>query len=139
MSLKIEQRTVEGIVIFDLHGRLVAGPESGELREKLDALAASGPPNVILNLASVHFIDSSGLGLIVYAHTTLQKAGGALKLLHVSKRASELLILTKLATVLPIFDDETAAIDSFFPDREVKHFDILEFVKSQEPGSAESE
>jgi anti-sigma B factor antagonist len=80
----------------------------------------------------VSFIDSTGLGTLVMAHTQLQKAGGSVKLLNLSKRNVQLLILTKLSTVFEMFDDEQAAINSFFPDRERKTFDILAFVKEQE-------
>ena len=80
-------------------------------------------------MKGVDYIDSSGLGLLVSAHSTLNKAGGGLALMHLSKRSAELLIFTKLATVFQIFDDEKAAVDSFFPHREVRRFDILDFVK----------
>lgn len=132
MPLEVRQREVENILIFDLHGRIVAGPEAMDLRRTLAALPAEGKVNVILNLKHVHYIDSTGLGTLVIGHSTLQKAGGAMKLLHISKRSAELMIITKLSTVFEMFDDEQAAIDSFFADREVQRFDILQFVKSQE-------
>jgi anti-sigma B factor antagonist len=131
MPFDIAERAVEGILILDLRGRLVAGAELSQFREKLDELARTSP-NVILNLEHVNYVDSSGLGALVHAHTSMESSGGALKLLNVSKRSAQLLVLTKLATVLPIFDDERAAVDSFFPDRETRRFDILDFVKSQD-------
>jgi anti-sigma B factor antagonist len=67
---------------------------------------------------------------MVAAHSALSKAGGGLALMNLSKRSAELLVLTKLATVFQIFDDEKSAVDSFFPHREVKKFDILDFVKN---------
>ena len=69
---------------------------------------------------------------MVMSFTTIQKLGGALKLLNLSKRHIELLVLTKLSTIFEVFDDEQDAINSFFPDREVHRFDILHFVKGQE-------
>jgi anti-sigma B factor antagonist len=132
MALAIEQRETEGIAIFDLNGRIVAGSEASELRDALTQFATGSHPNLILNMQRVHFVDSTGLGILVLGHSTMKEAGGALKLLNLSKRAAELLILTKLSTVFEMFDDEQAAINSFFPDREVKRFDILQFVQEQE-------
>jgi anti-sigma B factor antagonist len=132
MALEILQRDVEGILILDLNGRIVAGPDAADLRRAMSSVGDHGRTKVILNLKKVDYIDSTGLGTLVIGHSSMAKAGGAMKLLHLSKRAAQLLILTKLSTVFEIFDDEQAAINSFFPDREVRHFDILEFVKSQE-------
>jgi anti-sigma B factor antagonist len=80
----------------------------------------------------VEFIDSTGLGAMVVCFTAVEKQGGALKLLNLSKRHIELLVLTKLTTIFEVFDDEQDAINSFFPDREVRRFDILNFVRGQE-------
>ena len=132
MPLEVSQRQFEGITILDLQGRIVVGPEATDLRRIFTQLTDQGKITAILNLKKVDYIDSTGLGTLVIGHSLNEKAGGAMKLLHVPKRAAQLLILTKLTTVFEIFDDEQAAINSFFPDREVKHFDILEFVKSQE-------
>ncbi len=132
MPLAIQQRETEGIFIFDLQGRIVAGSEVEELRTALTGFATRPSPNLILNLQHVHFIDSTGLGTLVLGHSGMKEAGGALKLLNLSKRSAQLLILTKLSTVFEMFDDEQAAINSFFPDREIKRFDILQFVQEQE-------
>ena len=132
MALEVHQRDVENILILDLHGRLIAGAESTDVRRTFAALTSEGKVNVILNLKDVHYIDSTGLGTLVIGHSIFEKAGGVMKLLHLSKRSAELLILTKLSTVFEMFDDEQAAINSFFADREVRHFDILEFVKGQQ-------
>ena len=132
MSLAIQQRETEGIGVFDLHGRIVAGTEATELRAALTQFAARPQPNLILNLQHVSYIDSTGLGTLVLGHSAMKDAGGALKLLNLSKRSAQLLILTKLSTVFQLFNDEQDAINSFFPDREVKHFDILQFVQEQE-------
>ena len=132
MALDLQQKEVEGIVILKLDGRLVVGPELGEFRRKVTELISTNHKDIILEMKHVDFIDSTGLGALVVAHTQLQKVGGSVKLLNVSKRNLQLLVLTKLSTVFEMFDDEQAAIDSFFPDRERKPFDILEFVKEQE-------
>lgn len=130
MALVIHEREVEGILILDLQGRLVAGEAAGALRERGNQAASAESRNMVLNLAGVDYIDSSGLGTLVAAHSTLGKAGGGMALMNLSKRSAELLILTKLATVFRIFEDEKAAVDSFFPNRAVRRFDILDFVKN---------
>jgi anti-sigma B factor antagonist len=131
MSLAISQRTKEGIVILDLKGRLVVGEPVASLREKIRQLAEASSVNVILNLEGVDYIDSTGLGSMVICYTTLQKAGGALKILNLSRRNIELLVLTKLSTVFEVFNDEQDAVNSFFPNREIRKFDILSFVQQQ--------
>ncbi|MBV8550262.1 MAG: STAS domain-containing protein [Acidobacteriaceae bacterium] len=137
MPLELHQREVEGITILSLRGRLVAG-SSAEVSERFDALLAEGVRNLIGDLADVSHIDSTGLGLLVRGHSIMKAAGGAFKLLNLSQRSAQLLVLTKLSTVFEIFDDEQAAINSFFPERDVKRFDILEFVKSQENQNQQS-
>ncbi|HOK47571.1 MAG TPA: STAS domain-containing protein [Bryobacteraceae bacterium] len=134
MSLAIEQREREGIVILDLKGRITAGEEATLLREKLRELAAGGMQKCIVNLQGVDYIDSTGLGTLVVCFTSLRKQGGKLKLLNLNRRNIELLVLTKLTTVFEIFNDEQDAVNSFFPGREIKRFDILSFVKEQASG-----
>ena len=129
--MNITSREVDRITILDLDGRLTAGPNSGALRERIVQLSNESQLNVILNLKNCEFIDSTGLGTMVVCYTALQKQGGALKLENLSRRHVELLVLTKLTTIFEIFDNERDAINSFYPDREVKRFDILDFVKEQ--------
>ena len=128
MALDIQGREREGIAILDLKGRLVVG-DSNLLREKVSEHSTAGQLKVALNLAEVDYIDSTGLGTLVICFTSLQKSGGALKLYSLNRRNIELLLLTKLSTVFNIFEDEQQAINSFFPEREIKHFDILSFVQ----------
>lgn len=129
-QLDIQARQKEGVSVLDLNGRLAVGAASA-LREKVNQEMAEGHNQVILNLKEVDYIDSTGLGTMVICFTTLQKAGGNLKLLHLNRRNIELLLLTKLSTVFQIFGDEQDAVNSFFPDREIKHFDILSFIQQQ--------
>jgi anti-sigma B factor antagonist len=128
MALDIQGREREGIAILDLKGRLVVG-DANQLREKVTEHSTAGKLNIALNLAEVDYIDSTGLGTLVICFTSLQKSGGALKLYSLNRRNIELLLLTKLSTVFNIFQDEQQAINSFFPEREIKHFDILSFVQ----------
>ena len=136
MALDIEQRDREGIVILDLKGRLIVGEPVSALRERIKELCDSGSSNMILNMDGVDYIDSTGLGGLVISYTSLKKAGGALKLLNLNRRNIELLVLTKLTTVFEIFDEEQDAVNSFFPNREIKRFDILSFVRQQEDSAS---
>src|ERR1017187_8435909 len=102
MSLEIREREREGIKILDLSGRLTVGPASTQLREATFRLQAAGFKNIVLNLADVDYIDSTGLGSLVICFTSLQKSGGSLKLCNLNKRNLELLVLTKLSTVFQI-------------------------------------
>jgi anti-sigma B factor antagonist len=129
MSLEIQQREHEAIVLLDLNGRLTVGDETSTFRDRMQKLIAAGRQSIILNLQQVDYIDSTGLGALVMCYTTLQRASGKVKLLNLSRRGIELLVMTKLTTIFEIFDDEQNAVNSFFPDREIKRFDILNFVQ----------
>ncbi len=129
MSLEIQQREREGITLLDLIGRITVGEAASTLRAHLHQLDAAGVCNLILNLAQVDYIDSTGLGVLVVGFTSLRNRGGRLKLVNLTPRNIELLVLTKLTTVFEVFNDEQDAVNSFFPDREIKRFDILNFVK----------
>jgi anti-sigma B factor antagonist len=130
MSLDIRESKREGVDIPSLKGRLTVG-EASAVREQCSVVAAAGNVNVILNLENVEYIDSTGLGALVICFTSLKKAGGALKLVNPNKRNVELLLLTKLHTIFEVFADEQDAVNSFFPDREIRHFDILKFVQAE--------
>jgi anti-sigma B factor antagonist len=131
MSLHIEQRESEGIVILDMKGPLTLGEGDLELRDRLAALHESGKVNIILNLKEVTDIDSTGLGTLVFGLARLGRAGGRLALLNVNRAHLKLFLLTKLALAFEFFDDEQDAINSFFPDRALKYFDILDFVEHE--------
>jgi anti-sigma B factor antagonist len=131
MSLDIQESSREGITILTLKGRLAVG-ESSIVREAIQTLVAAGKINVVLDLSGVDYIDSTGLGALVICYTSLKKQNGALKLVNPNKRNVELLLLTKLHTIFEVFNEEQDAINSFFPGRQIKHFDILSFVKQQE-------
>lgn len=130
MPLDIAESVREDVVILTLKGRLSLG-ESNLVREKVTQLAAAGKTNVVVDLGAVDYIDSTGLGILVICFTSLKKLGGALKLVNPNKRNVELLLLTKLHTVFEVFTEVQDAVNSFFPDRQIKHFDILSFVQGQ--------
>jgi anti-sigma B factor antagonist len=131
MSFEITERAREGVAILALKGRLTVG-EATPVREKVNQVLASGCIKIILDLSGVDYIDSTGLGSLVICFTSVKKAGGALKLLNLNKRNIELLLLTKLHTIFEVFAEEEDAVNSFFPDRVIKRFDILNFVQQQE-------
>lgn len=129
MALEIGEREREGITVLDLKGRITVGDEASGLRDKISELIQKNSRNIVLNLAGVDYIDSTGLGALVICATTLRKNGGNVKLVNLNRRNIELLVMTKLATVFEIFNDEQDAVNSFYPDRKVRTFDILDFVQ----------
>ncbi|MGE5488834.1 MAG: STAS domain-containing protein [bacterium] len=113
MALNFDIRHVSDVAIVDLGGRLTLGEASGTLRKTIKELLGEGHRNILLNLAGVSYIDSSGLGELVGAFATVANRGGALKLLNLQKRVNELMQVTKLLTVFETFTDENAAVRSF--------------------------
>ena len=112
-NLNIAQRRSDSVVILDLQGKIRLGEANLELHQALRNLVESGEKKILLNLAEVSNIDSSGLGELIAGYATLQKNGGDLKLLSLTERVSEIMMITKLLTVFEVFDDETQAIESF--------------------------
>src|SRR5882762_6529274 len=100
-------------------GRLTVGNEMATYREAMKILIDAGKRSIILNMAKVDYVDSTGLGALVMSYTTLHKAGGQVRLLNLTRRSIELLVMTKLTTIFEVFDDEQNAVNSFFPDREI--------------------
>lgn len=113
MSLKTGSRQVDGITIVDLNGRIVLGEATTALRELLQNLVSQGQKKILLNLADVSYIDSSGLGALVSGFTTLTGQQGSLKLLNLTKKVQDLLQITKLLTVFEVYSDEATAVQSF--------------------------
>jgi anti-anti-sigma factor len=138
MSLHIIPREHEGIEILDLNGRLTLGQEDLDFRSELDGLVKAGKFRVALNLSDLHKLDTTGLGTLLFALAKLRKAGGNLAMFNMKPTHIELLTEARLEAVFEVFRDEQDAIDNFFPDREVKRFDILAFVKSEMPKGGRS-
>jgi anti-sigma B factor antagonist len=130
MSLEIEQREREGVIILSMQGRITLGKEATALREKVNALNAAGTRNLVYLMGGVDYIDSTGLGALVMTASTMRKNGGNVKLVALNRRHIELLVMTKLATIFEIFSDEQDAVNSYFPDRKLNSFDILSFVNA---------
>jgi anti-sigma B factor antagonist len=113
VSMKASIRQVEGVTIVDLSGRIKLGEGSSVLRDTVKDLLGKGQKNILLNLGDISYIDSSGIGELVSAFTSVRNQGGELKLLHLTKKVHDLLQITKLYTVFDVRDDEAAAISAF--------------------------
>ena len=100
-------------MIVDASGRITLGDGSANLRKTIRQLLDEGHTNIVLNLADVDYIDSSGIGELVSAYTAVRNKSGELKLLHLTKKVHDLLQITKLFTVFEVFSDEGAAVRSF--------------------------
>ena len=131
MSLEITIGEREGIGILGLNGHLTFGHEDSEFRSELDRLVQAGKTRLVLNLGHLHKLDTTGLGTLLFALAKLRKAGGNLALFNLKPSHIGLLTEARLETVLEVFHDEQDAIDSFFPDRKLKRYDILRFVESK--------
>ena len=113
MSMKASTRQVDGVTIVDLSGRITLGEGSVVLRDTVKDLLGKGQKKILLNLGDVSYIDSSGIGELVSAFTSVRNQGGELKLLHLTKKVHDLLQITKLYTVFDVKDDEAVAIAAF--------------------------
>jgi anti-sigma B factor antagonist len=109
----MNERQVEDVTILDLKGRERIRGATITLHESIRCLAGEGKIQVLLDLAWVKHIDSAGLGELIASHVTLDKKGGALKLMHMRESVHELMTITKLLTVFDVYDDEPEALASF--------------------------
>jgi anti-sigma B factor antagonist len=112
-ALRIVERVVDGIAILDMTGRLVLDEGDATFREHLNDLLARGHTNIVLNLKDVSYIDSAGVGVMVAKFLTVRRAGGDMKLLHLTPRSNRVMTITKLLTVFEAFDSEEDAVRSF--------------------------
>jgi len=115
MNMTTSTRQVGGVTIVDISGRIVLGEESAALRNLVGDLLNKGHKKILFNLGDVDYIDSSGLGHLVSAFSSVQKQGGELKLLSLTKKVQDVMQITRLYTVFDIMDDEAAAVRSFAP------------------------
>ncbi len=113
VKMQTAARQVGGVTVLDISGRITLGEGNVILREIVRDLAEKGAKALVLNLGEVQYIDSSGIGELVKAHTTIRNQGGQLKLTNLNKRVHDLLELTRLSAVFDIQKDETSAIKSF--------------------------
>jgi len=111
--MQIDERVVDDVTILDLKGKMTLGEGDELLKDKINSLASQGHKKLVLNLEAVPYIDSAGLGEIVRTYTSISRQGGKLKLLNVSKRIYDLLVITKLVTIFDSYEDENEAVRSF--------------------------
>ena len=113
MQLEIRERTVDDVTILEMTGKITIGEGSVQLREAVKDLLSNGKKDILLNLGDVSYVDSSGIGELVSSYTTTANQGGHLKLLNLTKKIQDLLMITKLLTVFQTFDNEQEAVASF--------------------------
>lgn len=111
--MKIETRERDGVAILDISGKITIGVGDVAVRDAVDKALEGGSTNILLNMEDVSTMDSSGIGEIVAAYTTVTNKGGKLRLFGIPPRVSDILQITQLVTVLDIMDDEEEAVASF--------------------------
>jgi len=113
MSMKVKTRQVDGVTIMDLSGRITLGEGSVTIRDAVRDVLAKGSNKILLNLGDINYIDSSGIGEIVRAHTLARKSSGQMKIADPSPMVHEMLHMTMLNKLIEIYPSETAAAESF--------------------------
>jgi len=112
-ELEVKERQAGDVTILDMNGSVRIGEGSIALRDAIRRLADEGKKKMLLNLAGVSYVDSSGIGELIANYTTVKRQGGQLKLLNLTDRIQNLLVITKLLTVFDTYDNETEALKSF--------------------------
>jgi anti-sigma B factor antagonist len=113
MNLSSQTRQAGEVTVVDLRGKITLGEESAKVRDLISSLLSEGHVKILLNLAGVEYIDSSGLGMLVSSVASVRKAGGEMKLVNLSDKVDDLMEVTRLYTVFDIEDDEQKALASF--------------------------
>ena len=111
--MQIEERVVGNVTILDLKGKITLGEGDEALRDKINSLVHQGRKQILINFGGVPYVDSAGLGEIVRTYTTVSRQGGQLKLVNLTKRITDLLMITKLLTVFETFESEQDALKSY--------------------------
>jgi anti-sigma B factor antagonist len=130
MRLKVTHREQDGISILQLKGRLTLGPEDTLLNDEIEHTLLMRRFRVVIDLGGVDKMDSAGLGTLLSARAELQRAGGGVALANLNSAQMKALRVAKLETVFEVFGSELDAINSFFPERHVPHYDLLAVVAS---------
>ena len=111
--MKMTESESAGVVILELSGKIMGGPDATLLNDKLHELIGAGKTKIVANLKGVNWMNSSGLGILIGGLTTMRNSGGDLKLADITDRIQSLLMITKLLTVFETFDTIDQAIESF--------------------------
>jgi anti-sigma B factor antagonist len=112
-ELNINERQAGDVTVLDMSGKITIGEGSVALRTAIRRLLEEGKKRILLNLAGVSYIDSSGIGELVSSYTAISNAGGQLKLLNLTQKLRDLLTITKLLTVFDVYESEAEALNSF--------------------------
>ena len=112
-ELNISERQAGDVTVLDLSGKITIGEGSVSLRSAIRRLIEEGKKKILLNLAQVSYVDSSGIGELVSSYTTIGRENGQLKLLNLTQKIQDLLAITKLLTVFDVYEDEQTALNSF--------------------------
>jgi anti-sigma B factor antagonist len=113
MSLRIANSEVDSVTVLELDGRIALGEESNSLREKLKGMVAAGTKKIVLNVANIKYIDSTGLGTLVAANVSAKTQGASVRLCHLGQKFHDILQVTKLVNVFDVYDTQAAAVSSF--------------------------
>jgi anti-sigma B factor antagonist len=113
MSVKLNSRQIGDVTVIDVAGRITLGEGTSAIREAMRDLTAKGNKKILLNLSEVAYIDSTGIGELVAGFTSVANEGGTVKLLGLTKRVKDVLLVTKLYTIFEVFEDEAEALRSF--------------------------
>jgi anti-sigma B factor antagonist len=111
--VRIDSREKNGIIILDLYGKLMGGPDAEAFRGAIYKLIEGGHKKIVVNLHSIDWINSTGMGILISGYTTMRRNGGDLRLLHVSDKIRSILYVTKLNTIFKCFDNEDDAVASY--------------------------
>jgi anti-sigma B factor antagonist len=130
MALKVTRRQQEGIAVLELKGRLTFGPEDIMLNDEIRRALATRSFRLVIDLGGVDKIDSAGLGTLLYARAELRRAGGGLALANLNPAHMQALLVARLETVFDVYGSALDAINAFFPERKVPHYDLLALVTS---------
>jgi anti-sigma B factor antagonist len=138
MALRITRSEQDGIAILDLKGRLIFGPADIDLNDEIRHAVAARRNRLVIDLGGVDKMDSAGLGTLLYARAELRRAGGGLALANLKPSHLQVLRVARLESVFQVFGSQHDAIDSFFPDRNVPQYDLLELVSAMREPRAHS-
>ena len=111
--MRLQPKEHDGIVTLHIQGKLMGGPDADVFRGTIYDLIERGKKKIIVDLGNVNWVNSTGIGILTSAFTTLRKNGGDLKLIHVSEKIQSILYVTKLNLIFECFDSEQEAIASF--------------------------
>jgi len=134
MPLKIARQEQDGISVLELSGRLTFGPEDIVMNDEVRHALASRRTRMVLDVGKLDQIDSAGLGTLLYARAELRNAGGRLALANLRPAHMKTLLIAKLESVFDVYGSRLDAVNSFFPERRVPRYDLLELVTAMRNG-----